>query len=668
MKPQGFPKKSRALFLDGILGALITVLAGLVCLLPVGDGLARLSYDLGFCWAKERVPDDLLMVYLDDSVKRNLGEPVGQPLDRHYYSLLLNRLTHDGARLVFFDILFDDPSTNPAVDAQFADIIRLNGHVVLIGGYERVLQGNVQTDELVPPSSILCSVAPWGTADCPLDPDYGIRRLALGTKDEPSAGWVAASILSGAEVTNRSQEKLSGMWLDYYCPPGRLRSVDLDQVLATNGLPDGYFHDKIVVVGARPGVGIAGDKREMFRTPYTLLGWADAPGPAVQGFNLLNLTRGDWLKPLPPPVQAGLFIVWGIVISLALLAFRPWPAILVASGCFAGIGLFAIYVHDHWQIWFSWLVPAGVQLPVALLWAVGYHYLIADQRRRQLRKAFSAYLSPYMADRIANSQFDLALGGQEVEASVMFTDLEGFTKMSEPLSPAEVSQILTTYFNQTTRAILDQDGTIIKYIGDAVMAVWGAPLPEKHHAQRAVMAAWGMNQAGKQEVIGRRLRTRIGINTGMVLAGNLGSDFRFDYTCIGDTTNFASRLEGLNKYLGTEVLISEFTAQQLDETIKLRHVGRFIVVGKRKPIGIYEVLGPITDFSQDPLWLAEFATALEHFRRGEFGAAEKIFQQVITLRAGGDGPSGFYLKQIAKHAGSPGSDTAWDGAVRLDEK
>src|SRR5262249_18520246 len=152
---------------------------------------------------------------------------------------------------------------------------------------------------------------------------------------------------------------------------------------------------------------------------------------------------------------------------------------------------------------------------------------------------------------------DLSLGGKEVEATVMFTDLEGFTKMSESLPPKEVSRVLTSYFNLTTRAILEQDGTIIKYIGDAVMAVWGAPLTDPKHAQRAVLAAWGMHQAGLQEIEGRRLRTRIGINTGLVLAGNLGSTFRFDYTLIGDTTNFASRLEGLNKYLGTDILISE---------------------------------------------------------------------------------------------------------------
>lgn len=663
--------KRRALALGGIAGALLAALAGWLCFL-YGDRLARLSYDTSFDpspWSTTKpVPRDLIVVYLDDSVKRNLGEPVGVPLSRQYYTRLLHRLTQEHARLVMFDLLFDEPAANPAVDAALADAMRQNGHVFLAGDYERVIQGNAQTDELVPPTALLSSAAAgWGVAKCPVDPDYTIRRLVTGSRDQISMGWVAAASQDPA-LTNRSPESLSDKWLNYYCPPTRLRSFNLDQVLATDAVPAGTFRDQIVVVGAHPEAGAAGDKREIFPTPYTMAGWTDAPGSAVQGFNLLNLLHRDWLNRLPAASECALIIVWGMVIGLVLLAFRPWAAILLSVLVFLAFAAGAIYCRNRWHLWFDWLVPAVVQLPVALVWAVGFRYLVADQHRRQLRRAFGAYLSPYMADRIASSEYDLSLGGKEVEASVMFTDLEGFTKMSESLTPAEVSKILTTYFNQTTKVILDEDGTIVKYIGDAVMAVWGAPLPEKRHAQRAVIAAWGMSQAGKQEVQGRRLRTRIGVNTGIVLSGNLGSDYRFDYTCIGDTTNFAARLEGLNKYLGTDVLISEFTAQQLDGSIKLRPLGKFIVAGKKKAIGIFEVLGPAQDFPQDPPWLTEFAAALKHFQNGDLDAAEKAFQQTMVQRGGKDGPAEFYLKQLAKVRSTGINQGTWDGSVRLDEK
>jgi adenylate cyclase len=200
------------------------------------------------------------------------------------------------------------------------------------------------------------------------------------------------------------------------------------------------------------------------------------------------------------------------------------------------------------------------------------------------------------------------------------------------------------------------------------MAVWGAPLPDKKHAERAVLAAWGMNEAGKKEIEGRRLRTRIGINTGRVLAGNLGSDFRFDYTLIGDTTNFASRLEGLNKYLGTDILLSESTRSQLSDQIKLRDLGQFLVVGKTKPVRIFEVLGPKQSFPSEPAWCAAFAEGLRDFALGEFDRAEQQMLRTIELHDGKDGPAKFYLKEIEKARAAALAKEDWTGAVSVDAK
>ena len=149
-----------------------------------------------------------------------------------------------------------------------------------------------------------------------------------------------------------------------------------------------------------------------------------------------------------------------------------------------------------------------------------------------------------------------------VDATIIFTDLENFTTISENLDPAEVSEILTSYFGQTTKCILENKGTIIKYIGDAVFAAWGAPIDDPHHAIRAAETACDLRCLSELVVRGKTLRTRVGIHSGKVLAGNLGSTYRFDYTMIGDAVNFASRLESLNKYLRTQVLISDAVRQQ----------------------------------------------------------------------------------------------------------
>lgn len=663
-----FTRERRVLLPGLLIGVALVVLVGFISLLPMGDGFARWSYDLPFSWISRTVPDDVVMVYFDPKIKANLGQSTSEPLPHRFYAQLLDKLTADGAKLVLFDILFDEAQTNAVDDARFAEGIHHNGHVVLVGYLAKEFQGNIVTTEPVPPIPLLADAAKgWGLAEISPDPaDQSVRLLNTGNEMFPSVDWVAAALLNTAPVSKTARLQLR--WLNYYCEPASLPSVNLDQALAADGLPRGFFRDKIVVVGNRPGGGgIAGSEREEFPTPYSRFGGLTASGPSLHAISLLNLARGDWLVRLPPVTEMTIATAWGILISLTMMRLRPWQAMLVTPVAFCLFALVAIWIQGRNHLWFSWLVPAAAQTSVALIWSVGFQYAVEARRRKKLRRAFAAYLSPHLADRIADSDFDLSLGGKEVEATVMFTDLEGFTRMSETLPPAEVSRILTSYFSETTRAILNEDGTILKYMGDAVMAVWGAPLVEPRPALRAVMAAIGMQRAGRKEIAGRLLRTRFGINSGTVLAGNLGSEFRFDYTLIGETTNLASRLEGLNKYLGTDILISEFTRRELDGQILVRSVGRFILSGATRTMEVFEVVGLESEFQPLPPWLKLFAQALEHFTKREFAEAEPLLRTVIEHRGGLDGPSSFYLKEIAK-ARAAATPESWDGAVQLDAK
>lgn len=654
----------------GVLGGIVLVtLVGQALLLKFGSGLARLSYDLPFTWTRQQVPDDLVMVYLDAKIKLQLGQSTDQPLDRRFYTQLLERFTREGARLVIFDILFDSPQPGSSADAEFAEAMRRHGGVVLVGDYIQQWRGDFLTHGPLPPIAVLQEAAAgWGLANVAIDPDLEIRRLPTGNEELPSVGWVAASVLD-AEVTRPPDSRATARWLNYYCEPTALGSVNLDHALETNGLPSGYFSNKVVIVGSRGGEGgLTGAGRDEFRSPYSLRHKPAAPGATIHAFTLLNLIRRDWLTRLTFPQESLLTLCWGILICVVLLRLRPWAAILIAPAAGCGFTLAAVWIQARYQVWFSWLAPAALQTSVALLWSVGFQYVVESRRRRQIRRAFAAYTSPHMADRIANSDFDLSLGGKEVHATIMFTDLEGFTAMTEKMPPSEVSRILISYFTETTRAILEKDGMIIKYMGDAVMATWGAPVTNPRSAQTAVEAALGMRQASGKDIAGRRFRTRIGINSGLVLAGNLGSQFRFDYSLIGETTNVASRLESMNTYLGTDILISESTRRELDGEIVLRELGQFIVAGTTRPLGVYEVLGLAAEIQPPPPWLPPFATALERFQKGELDAAEIAFRQVITLRAGGDGPSEFYLKQITRRRAAPETATPDDGIIRLESK
>jgi adenylate cyclase len=646
------------------LGVLLTVGAG-VLLTRMGGAPERVSYDIPFL-VQKRIPDELVMVYFDAQVKRTLAQPVDQPLNRRFFARLLERLTRDRARLVLFDVLLDQPSPEPGVDEAFARLMREQGRVVLVAESVKQLQGNFLIDATLPPLQIFQQAAAgYGLANVKPDEDFSIRKIDTGVGITPSASLVAARLLTGREIP-----RVENAWLNYYCSPGGvngLNTVSLDSAIEDH-FPTGYFRDKIVVIGARPEASVAGADREEFGNPYSNLG--DAPrssGAAVHALSTVNLTRGDWLRRLTFRQESLIAIAWGVLVCLLLMRLNPWVAIgaaLLAGLLFAAV---AGYVQLRSHVWFAWVVPAGFQTAVALVWAVGYVYSVESRRRRKLRRAFAAYVSPYMADRIANSDFDLSPGGKEVEATILFTDLEGFTQLSESLSPAELSRILIAYFNQTTRGIFDQDGMVIKFIGDAVLAAWGAPLPEPKPEERAVLAALAIRAATAQEIEGLMLRTRIGINTGMVLAGNFGSDTRIEYTVLGDAINIGQRLEQLNKQLGTEILISGITRSRLSNRIQVRKLGRFVVPGKTAPVEVWEVLGQSEPGSLAPAWVDTFAEALDRFGKADFVAASDLFAKVTERRGGKDGPSEFYCDHI-RHLPGNVAASDWDGIIRLGSK
>jgi adenylate cyclase len=438
------------------------------------------------------------------------------------------------------------------------------------------------------------------------------------------------------------------------------------QALTPDGTPPDFFKNKIVFVGGQFALGGLTVGRDEFATPYSRFSTQFTQGTEVHATILLNLLRGDWLTRMAMNRETALVLFIGLCAG-GLAFLRPFPATLLAVIISVGIACAACALVWHERIWFAWLIPSGVQVPFGLVWSVGSQYLLESRRRKELRKAFGFYLSPQMADRIAESDFDLRPGGKVVEATVIFTDLENFTTLSEDLDPAEVSAILIAYFEQTTRCILENKGTIIKYVGDAVMAAWGAPIDEPAHAIRAAEAACDLRSLSEMEVRGKRLRTRIGVNSGRVLAGNLGSSFRFDYTMIGDTTNFASRLESLNKYLDTQVLISDSVLEQLEGKFITRRLGEFRVAGKTRGVVIHELLCRFAAEAGERAWIEVFEAGLEAFRAGAFAIAATSMKRTCELRGGSDGPSEFYLRKIAELSQQEKTKD-WNGIIELSEK
>jgi adenylate cyclase len=642
---------------------------GLACLrFSFGEPLMRLSYNLPFIFRSNLDTDKVILVYLDEQSAKQLHQPIDDVWNRTLHVPLLDRLTRDNARLVFYDVVFDQPAADPAADVAFADSIRRNGKVILGATLDKIERmGGVSRQTVAAPIKPLRKAAAgWGIlAFDPVDPDYGVREMFFGTSLIPSATWKAAQVL-GASITRESRETLGKFWVNYYGPRDTFSSINFAQALDPEGLPPGYFKDKIVLIGGRSTVGSLAVGRDEFATPYSTSSHQFSPGLEIHATILLNLLRGEWLTRISENWEFILVVVTGLLVA-GLCVLRPTLATLSALLASVAIGCCACWIVWGKRIWLDWMVLAAVQIPFGLVWSVGSQYLLESRRRKELRRAFGFYLSPQMADKIANSDFDLRPGGKVVEATVIFTDLENFTTLSEDLDPAEVSAILIAYFEQTTRCILEKKGMIIKYVGDAVMAAWGAPIDEPAHAICAAEAACDLRALIEIQVRGRKLRTRVGINSGKVLAGNLGSSFRFDYTMIGDTTNFASRLESLNKYLGTQILISDAVRQQLGDKFITRRLGEFRVAGKTRGVVIHELLCRCDSESGEKSWIELFETGLRAFGSAEFREARDSMNRTRQMRGGSDGPAEFYLKKIAALEANGHSEN-WTGVIQLTEK
>jgi len=664
-------------------GALLIPSLGLAFLtLNFGAGLADWSYDVPFLCRTTLGAPEVVIVYLDRDSQQRLEQKDG-PWDRSLHARLIERLAEEKAALVFSDVFFET-ERDPNTDRRLSEAIRRQGRVVLGSRFiesTATASGNAGavTSELRQPIPLLRDAAA-GVGLLMLAQEAVQRRLFTGTPELESATWIAAR-LAGARLPPGNEDRLAPRWLNFRGPAYQFASISLAQALEPGGLPTNFFHGKFVFIGGHP----AAFPGESFATPYNRFTREESPrandppsgyartrldnarfsGVEIHATAFLNLLHADALRRIPTGWQILMVILCGAALSAGLLRLRPWSATGVMLAACLLIATVSFYLQWHQNLWWSWLVPVGVQAPAALLWSVGFQYYVGERRRRQLQRNFTRYLPEHLARRVAESDFDPALGGAEVEATILFTDLQGFTPMAESLPPGEVAQILTSYFNQTSRHIHEQDGAIIQYVGDAVMAVWGAPLAIEKPEERAVLAACGIIESGRGEFHGRRLRTRIGVNSGRALAGNLGSDFRFEYAVIGATTNLAARLEKMNQELGTDILVTEATRKNLSARIRVRHLGQFLAKGISKPFRVFEVLGTDATGPVVPEWISRFEKAVSALELREWDKAKELFTQVISERGGQDGPSRFFLEQISHLREKESRGTEWDGVMRL---
>ena len=458
-------------------------------------------------------------------------------------------------------------------------------------------------------------------------------------------------------------DRFGRMLINYLGPSGLFPTFSAAAVMEGR-LPANALKDKIVLVGAT-AVGIY----DLRVTPFTGV----FPGVEIQATAMENLLHGNYMRTPRFVLPVALMIVLGlgVLVGLALPRFSAaWAFVFI-------LVLIDILITVNYLLFSRLSLQLDLFYPLAeiimvYLGVTMQRFLAEERERERVKRAFESYVAPTVVQEMLKHPERLRLGGERREITILFTDIRGFTTMSEDLTPEAVVKLLHDFLNPMSNIIIDNQGTIDKYMGDAIMALFGAPLEQPHHARLACHAALEMvaslkalNQKWAEE--GRaQLYIGVGINSGPVAVGNMGSDRLFDYTAIGDNVNLASRLEGLNKYYGTDIIISEGTAKELDGQFVFREVDLVRVKGKAKPLMIYELLAEGTPDPELARFLEVYQQGRIFFRGRKFQESAAAFAEAQQLRPQ-DIPSRNYLTLSEKYLITP-PPPDWEGVRSHEEK
>jgi adenylate cyclase len=532
----------------------------------------------------QRAPDDIVVVGIDDVTFDELDRR--WPFPRTYHAQVIDELGRDGAKVIAYDIQFTEQTTPRADNALITSVQRAdrNSHVVLstteVGadGRTEIFGGDRIVEQVgaIPANGNLIP-----------DPGGVIRRMPYELHNLTGFGVAAAQAPGGIEL-DRSKFSDDGAWIDYVGPPETIEEVPFSDVYQGRFDP-GTFTDKFVVVGAT-----SPSLQDVH--PTSTSGNDLMSGPEIQASSIYTARSGLPLEATPEVVDLILVVLFAFVPSLATLALTPVRGLLLA----VAVGVLytvAVQLGFEWEgLLLSFFYPVGT-LALATVGTVAVQYVTAAMERQRTRDIFARFVPEKVVDQVlARTDDDLRLGGVEIEGTILFSDIRGFTTFSESQPAERVLEILNRYLSGMTDAILGHGGTVTTYIGDGIMALFGGPIPQADHADRALAAARSMlelklpdfNGWLKEEGI-LPFRMGIGLNTGPVMAGNVGSEKRLEYTAIGDTVNTAARLEGMTKDTPYDLFVADSTRELLSEGDALIYVDDLPVRGRQATVKIWSL-------------------------------------------------------------------------------
>jgi adenylate cyclase len=683
-------------------GGAVFLVAILFHSLGVFEPLEWKSWDLRLRLfsSASRADRDIVLILIDqeslDVYEKSQSLP--WPWPRQMYAAFLDYLKAGGAKAVFFDLILSEGSRYGVEDDEtLAAAMRSSGNVFIpfFLSDEAKDRDEAAIRELarfaLPPSSVPGGAAePLRSASLPIevilraaagsgnvrfapDGDGIFRRIPLAFAYE---GLVLPSLPLAMKEFVKVKARPEDIPLDgrgrmivrFHGPTGTYRTWSAAAVINSWAqMEEGKapqidpreFSGKTVLFGtSAPGL------LDLRPTPFSAVG----PGTEIQAAALDNLLNGDFVR-VPRGAAALLYIL--------VLSLLPAVAVSFANKTWKAASLFALFTGlpaAASSLAFAagtWL-PFAVPVFAALLASIGaslLNYGVEGRQRRFIKSVFRHYLSPDVIERILENPALLALGGEKREISALFSDVAGFTSVSEKLPPEELVELLNAYLSEMTDIILATGGTLDKYEGDAIIAFWNAPLDQPDHALRACRAALKCQKRLEElrpefaRRFGSDIFARIGLHSGPAVVGNMGSRKRFDYTAMGDTMNLASRLEGACKQYKIFLLISEETRESVKGAILTREIDMIRVMGKKRPVRVFEPVGEREGLAESVLEKTSvFERGLAAYRARDWDGAAVLFGGLPD-----DPPSAIYLRRCAAFRESP-PPADWDGVYELREK
>jgi adenylate cyclase len=625
------------------------------------------TYDLRFSSLRGpiRPGPEIGIVKIDEQSIAELGR---FPWSRAQYVRLLDRLSAAGAKAVLFDVIFPEAETG-AIDRSLAVAVKKAGNVGLavMFDFDKDLRVVGSTHTLAEIEKV---AAGRGHINFISEDDGVVRRnqllVEVDGKKLPSLGLSGAMMALGEkQVAARAYDIRLGkrdipvdandfMWINYTGPPGRYPSFSFTDIVHGRVNPE-QLKGKVLFVGAT-ALGVY----DMRVTPFS----GNTPGVEVHATIADNILTGRFVR------RTGLEAMFDIalIITLGLLTFyltkrlsfyAAFPAAILISSAYMWLA-FVLFKEGHWVS----MVYPPLAVMFALLIGGSYRYFVLERSARELRSIFSSYHSDKLVARLEEEPDAAKIGGDSKDVTILFTDIKGFTAFSEKHTPQEVVARLNEYLGEMVQVVEEYDGYVDKFIGDGIMAYWGAPLAQAEHAKLAIGCVVAMkksmqNLCVKWQAEGvEPFAIRAGVQSGEVVAGNIGlRGKKMEYTVIGDTVNQAARLESSAKYYGVDALVGENTYLRTRDAYSYRELDKIRMVGKQVPVTVYELSGALA--AEHNNLNEKFAAALSVYRACNWEEAEKYFAAIL-VEYPLDRPSAMYLERCQYFKGSPVSE-GWDG-------